>query len=225
MRYVFTVVAAMGLLAMPVMADELTMTVTANVTAVWEISGQSLTYAFGELPTNDLTNTAYEDLPWIEENAALPDQYLGFSIRTNEDYQITLNGVENLKTPYDNLGGGPTGLPDYSPLDNNAEIETQYKFVLTDFWWFDNGRKDGGVTMDGFTWTPSAECNGIVLDCGTGINAVGTPETWQQYWTGGFMGTFKFFPRIRPIGLGQQPGAYTDTWTITVVQATYTPPS
>ena len=225
MKYVFTIVAV-GLLAMPVMAEELSMTVTANVTSVWTISGQSLSYDFGELPTEDLTNDLYEDLPWIDLSTSAPENYLGFNIRTNEDYQVTLAGVSNLTTPYDNLGGGPSGPPNYSPLDNNAEIETEYKLVLSDYAWYDNGRQDGpgpgsGGSMAGFDWTPSADCNGIVLDAGTGINPVGDSADWTQYWTGGFTGTFKFYPKIKPIGLGQQPGAYTDTWTVTVVQATF----
>ena len=58
-----------------------TMTVTANVASVWEVTDWHNTYDFAELSTADHAPGGYNSLTWFDRSTSNPGQYIGFSIR------------------------------------------------------------------------------------------------------------------------------------------------
>lgn len=175
------------------LAESETMTVTANVNSVWTLTNQQMTFNFGDLTQAALDN-AYTTQVWIDSNPALPNQYLGFSLRTNGDYQIAFGDIGKLAVDGVLLAQGL--------------IETEYKLDVVDAHWYDNGCDDGPHNISGSFAPASTWRNAVVESLGANPGA--------QYWTGGFTGTFKWYPRFRPTGTGRDPGTYRDTWNLTV---------
>lgn len=240
MKKVLTAIVVLGILALfagSVFAGAVTMVVRANVPAVWQLNWVNTTCDFGNLPTNNLSNADYDDLAWRDGTP------LRFDIRTNRDYQVKFgSNIDHLRTDFDNLGGGsaPTvdsrwvgnghdrynGPPSGSSTGNtNAIIQTQYQ-VGVSMTWFDNGKKDGPHTdLDHIAYTDAVDLkNRYVDDMGSGPNIWKPSKDWKttggtlygHHWTGGATGTFWIYPRIRLLGLGQQPGYYVGDFTFEV---------
>ena len=180
-------------------ADSETMTVAANVESVWTLSNLQMIFDFGFLTQQDLDDS-YTTHTWIDEHFMMPGQYLGFTLRTNGDYQIELGDIGHLAVD---------GFP--IPED---QFDTEYKLDVVNAHWYDNGQDNGphdllGVFAPALAWRFS-----IVEDRG--------PNPGSQHWTGGFTGTFKWYPRFRPTGFGRPPGVYSDMWIINVVPMGFT---
>lgn len=224
------IVGIMGLLAVPATAK--TIKVRASVSPVWTLTWVNDTVNFGGLSTANLSGTVGygKGLGWLQTGTQNMPNPIKFTVRTNQDYQIRFGtDIDHLKTTFDNLGGGSNPLlgPGYDTgIDGNvtnAIIQTQYKAEVTGTW-YDNGKKDGPFTLGiqfskgAGEWVNAQELKEVYWDdVGTGPNMYGPgDDCYDHHWTGGFVGTFKLDCRIRPFGIGQQPGDYNGDFTLTV---------
>ncbi len=196
------VVALLALAVMPALAVQGTFTVNANVPQVFEFAVTDSVINFGNLDTEPLTNDTYDELDWVTT-----EDILQWTLATNCDVAIVVEDAGNLTTAADYRCAGIKG-EGWSTVPNN-EIETQYKMdPAVSF--YDNGALDDGYEHGG-TWANQD---------------VGWQQWLAQRWgsfnsgnatiTGGFDLEMNMLAQIRPKGLGQQPGAYSDTFKVTV---------
>jgi hypothetical protein len=212
------------------------MKVGAYVPQVFDIKPINTVSCFGPLiPKKQVGPVGPAGNKWIYAKKPL-----SFSVRTNRDYTIKLVDIGYLKTNWDKLGGGMKPLIDdryhktnpwaWGPPgkgNTNAIMETQYRCDL-DGTWYDNGKPHMYTyhNMQVFDWTDARKLEGYIDDKRQvprphrGNLWKSGPKYFNHCWTGGFAGTYKIKPRIKWLGLGQQPGNYNGDFTV-VVTASY----
>lgn len=207
------VLALLALAVMPALAESSpqvgTFYVNANVPEVFEFDVTDNTINFGDLDTDPLTNASYADLnTWKVSGTDI----LQWTLSTNCDVAIVVEDAGNLSTAADFRCAPVKGDP-YSTVANN-EIETLY-MMDPKVSFYDNGILDGPYYHEG-SWANAT----------VGWQTWLAPDAFNQRWgsfnsgnatiTGGFELEMNMLAKIRPKGLGQQPGVYNDTFTVTV---------
>jgi len=208
------VLALLALAAVPALgmdSETGTFYVKANVPEVFIFTVTDDTIDFGDLSTGPLTNSTYDELGWLESGSDI----LQWTLSTNCDVAVVVAGAGNMSTTAD-FRCAPVKGGIYSTVPNN-EIETLYKMdPAVSF--YDNGVLDGPYDHGG-SWANQS------VGWQTWLAPGDTPD-FNQRWgsfnsgnatiTGGFDLEMNMNAKIRPKGLGQQPGAYNSTFTVTV---------